>query len=779
MRFAGQQISRVLACATIAVLLSANAIGANPSTINMYNLGGSPERNALMASLSGLVARTTADVAMGYQFGNFLSNPTFWVDQYIADNPGTSKVWQSNAEWFMGNYRDHYNGYVVYDANSINEATSVAGALGAIMVNENLLTGTIGTVLSALEVPQLEDVRGRDSTWVYNNYGSHFNKDKIFRQQPQFPYQLRSLAVKEAGFVFNDTGPTRDNFLAGQNPHSLVYGWGYNNDEYEFFSSASQNNLMAVPTDHLRGAAPHSAWNVDVPGQATHAAPDTPTEAGKHYVAFVLSDGDNVQWLANDFRDPRWFGSPHRGNFDFTFDISPDLINVNPTALKYFYDQAAGDEHRSFFVTPGGQGINYPSQVPDIQGFMDATVESMLAVDHNVISVLDDTPNLASLEQMVERPEVLGLMLKTGAAYAAQNGAIHWHNGKPIVSVKYTLWDGFDTPNSIISALNGAPTDPYNDQGSYTIVNVHPWSTSLAGGGLGDPMSNVNYIVENLDPSVRVVALDELIIHLRNNFGEPVSHGTRRNLVANGGFEILDPNNPSRPANWFYGAGTSLVQGEDSTGTGQYAAAISEANSDWRSVDFDVSAGELLSFSFDFKFDGDVPDGSGFRADARFFSESETEGGTFLGETVAFLDAANHTADEWHSLMLSVVVPEGATAGDVRFSTYFGPFEGGQVLIDNVELLVAVTPGDFNADGVVDGQDLEVWEAAFGNSDAADADGDGHSDGSDFLVWQRNYQPATTLVSQQQAVPEPGAFISSLIGLMCLSAFRRRGFSNR
>ena len=227
-----------------------------------------------------------------------------------------------------------------------------------------------------------------------------FNKNLIFRQQPQFSYQLRSYAVLNAGFMFNATGPARDAYLAAQNDHSLVFGWGYNNDEGEFFGSASRNNLMGVPADHLQSRRRPRSGTSTIPAQTRHTSITTPTDAGSHYVAFVMSDGDNVQWLTNDFaRSTRWFGSPHRGDFDMTFDLSPALAEINPVAMKYLYDQAAADAHRTFFVTAGGKGLNYPSQTPDMDGFMDATVAAMTAVDHNVISVLDDTVDLAALRQ--------------------------------------------------------------------------------------------------------------------------------------------------------------------------------------------------------------------------------------------------------------------------------------------------------------------------------------------------------------------------------------------
>jgi hypothetical protein len=46
------------------------------------------------------------------------------------------------------------------------------------------------------------------------------------------------------------------------------------------------------------------------------------------------------------------------------------------------------------------------------------------------------------------------------------------------------------------------------------------------GTGSGDPMSNLNQLVEWLDPTkVEVVTLEELMVHLRNNFGVPITAG--------------------------------------------------------------------------------------------------------------------------------------------------------------------------------------------------------------------------------------------------------------
>jgi arylsulfatase A-like enzyme len=54
-------------------------------------------------------------------------------------------------------------------------------------------------------------------------------------------------------------------------------------------------------------------------------------------------------------------------------------------------------------------------------------------------------------------------------------------------------------------------------------------------------------------------------------------------------------------------------------------------------------------------------------------------------------------------------------------------------------LTTTVNGPDFNADGIIDNLDLQVWQSSFGLNANGDADGDGDTDGRDFLAWQREY----------------------------------------
>jgi hypothetical protein len=92
-------------------------------------------------------------------------------------------------------------------------------------------------------------------------------------------------------------------------------------------------------------------------------------------------------------------------------------------------------------------------------------------------------------------------------------------------------------------------------------------------------------------------------------------------------------------------------------------------------------------------------------------------------------------------------------------------------------------PGDFDGNGIVEGADLKLWQAGFGQFDGAstlaaprngDADGDRDADGADFLVWQRqlgNETPSAT------SVPEPATLPLLVSGTLAMSAARaaRRG----
>ena len=104
----------------------------------------------------------------------------------------------------------------------------------------------------------------------------------------------------------------------------------------------------------------------------------------------------------------------------------------------------------------------------------------------------------------------------------------------------------------------------------------------------------------------------------------------------------------------------------------------------------------------------------------------------------------------------------------------------------------ALTPGDFDGDGDVDGADLAQWEGDYGVNGESDADSDGDSDGQDFLEWQRNAgrgvwrldnvvlelfsvgAGTAGALSTVATVPEPCGFVLLLAGGLPLLLARKR-----
>jgi len=455
---------------------------------------------------------------------SILPNPLFWLNQLKAAYPQVQSQFQSNPTFFINRYRTMLNGYVLYDrasnAHSINMATAIAGVTNALVVDPSTLS-----YATAAALPLIADTRNMTYSQVYAQYGPCFNKDMLFHQDTTKNENLRDYSIMNHGFMYY-TDPTDLNpYAASQNHQGRIYGWGP--DEFQLFNQGSQNDQQIVGSNWSWSSSTTSKWKVPLSKQKYHPAVNLPTQTGKHYVAFVMSDGDNVQVLTGGWAtDPKWFGSPYRGNFNMTWDFSPTLLEMNAVAFNYYYAHASDGLSKDNFVTAEGAGVSFPSQYPDIAGLALSISQAMRLADHKVICVVDPSYSTSKLYPILDVPEITGMMFRTyDAYYKGRNGALEFHNGKPILSVKYSLWDGADTALSIASALNNnTHRDALHDSASYSIVNVHPWSSAGPDGtGASDPMSNLNQLVQWTDPTkVAVVTLEELMVHLRNNFGAPL-----------------------------------------------------------------------------------------------------------------------------------------------------------------------------------------------------------------------------------------------------------------
>jgi peptidyl-prolyl cis-trans isomerase A (cyclophilin A) len=102
-------------------------------------------------------------------------------------------------------------------------------------------------------------------------------------------------------------------------------------------------------------------------------------------------------------------------------------------------------------------------------------------------------------------------------------------------------------------------------------------------------------------------------------------------------------------------------------------------------------------------------------------------------------------------------------------------FNSEAVVVYDVSVL-NLPAGDYNFDGVVNHADLAVWQADYGSTTKAEADGngDGIVNGIDFLIWQRSFGQSASPNSTIAVIPEPSAAALAVLVLVGFAAQRRR-----
>ena len=133
-------------------------------------------------------------------------------------------------------------------------------------------------------------------------------------------------------------------------------------------------------------------------------------------------------------------------------------------------------------------------------------------------------------------------------------------------------------------------------------------------------------------------------------------------------------------------------------------------------------------------------------------------------DTLGVLDLDFSGSDTIDSLFIDgISQPSGTWGGLGSGAQFTSPMlEGtGMLLVSTFE---APIPGDFNADGFVNADDLSQWQGDFGLNGDSDADDDNDSDGADFLTWQRNFGASPNAFAASQSIPEPSTAVLLVVG---------------
>ncbi len=468
-------------------------------------------------------------------------------------------------------------GYIVYKKGdvSVNIAATLAGITGFLPVAQDDVEK-----YQAMGLVEKFNVNSAALTykWLFNNVMSELSSAGLVHQNYQ-SVGVTNKFIKDYGIcnkyfhvyydptsiVGNSFKKTLHSFLDSNSP---IFGYTYSEDsDVAFFSQYGQ---FIVPTDYtcnltFLAADAFAGKKFEQPNDDS----ELPAEQGKHYVAFVISDGDNATYWQNTAQfATNYMNASGRENdtFPVTWSITPSLADLMPLVLENAYEHQA-NAYDYFCAPVSGQGyINAGNFEAVDNGSYFADFVSKLDVymgkaDLSVVTVIggnqqSDLVNV--LAGYASAENVTGGIVYDGSKYFGANpGGVIWINGKPFVQPRDSLWE--TTPAYIAARINTYPTDITTIDG-YSIINVHPWSHSY---------EDIRKIVGMLNENVEVVSVDRLINMMTDNVVDK-SNTTYMKVPQMNGVSITQSylqNNPSLiPVDSLYN--DFLLWEEDWRGTG-------------------------------------------------------------------------------------------------------------------------------------------------------------------------------------------------------------------
>ncbi|MDB2087738.1 GxGYxYP family putative glycoside hydrolase [Clostridium paraputrificum] len=404
-------------------------------------------------------------------------------------------------------FKSYVNGYILYTTFNppyINNACSLASLKNSLAIDESLEEKVKEQGLTKL----VKDCRDTDKYWAFNTlWNSGLNHSTVIEISPDKPMALRDYAITSKSLVFYEDNVNdfsfRESIFKSMDDNGHCLGWGP--DEHTNVTIASKYGIDVTAADWSYNLSVLSSYP-SVPRKQKQES-NFKGEDGVHYVTFIMSDGDNQQWmLGSNYSSKNWFGSPYRGDFNLGWSINKSLYYLAPTVFHKYYESAGSSKYFDNFVnSPSGNGYMYPSKFPinKLDSYTNKLSEYMKKVDQNYVLILDDEALYKTniWDKYTCHDNIHGLLYLNYYKNNSYEGKILWSNNKPIVSCRDLLWRGLESETNLIDNINKRIKLGYTDiknPNSYSFVYVHVWSNT---------MDNVNNVVNKLNqnPKVSVV----------------------------------------------------------------------------------------------------------------------------------------------------------------------------------------------------------------------------------------------------------------------------------
>ncbi|PWS28606.1 hypothetical protein DHW03_01785 [Pedobacter yonginense] len=361
----------------------------------------------LFASLKGIVNRTKPRI-FSYEGDAFAEGPYTWLQSLGLNWTEPKDKWA-----LILKYRKEISGLIVYDpaqVHTINLATMLAKTKGALIVSPLLLSKLTS---APYNLPVLLDLQGKYRSKLdvyqslYDDYWPNLDHRLIIGLNPNaHKAALREYASALGVAVIwldpkvEGESELLNKFLSSMSPGSSFMGWWP--QEAPGVERASKYGIATIASDWCSNLTVHSGTprKVDV-----KPIPPKPELTNKIYVAFILSDGDNLQFTEHLMR--KLWNNPDRGDVPIGWTISPAMLDAMPGALNYYWKTSTINDN--LISGPSGYGYTYPNTWVD---------EKLLK---NFVSKTEDYNKRAGLRVItVWNTIVGGINANVGKIYASE-----------------------------------------------------------------------------------------------------------------------------------------------------------------------------------------------------------------------------------------------------------------------------------------------------------------------------------------------------------------------
>jgi hypothetical protein len=487
---------------------------------------GNEDELVLFASLKGVVNKTQPRI-FSYEGDAFAEGRHTWLQSLGLSWTEVGDPWS-----LIGKYRGELAGLIVYDdaqPDTINLATTLAGPRRALVTSAALLSRLTS---APYNLPVLEDLRGRFSSKLavyesmFSNQWPAVTHRVLIGLSPVFhKASLREYAVAlGAAVIWLDPNIAAEStvlnrFLSSMGAGNVYMGWWP--EEGPGVERGSRYGIATIPSDYATNLTVHSGMSRTV---NVKPIPPRPALANKIYVAFILSDGDNLQYVEHLMR--KLWNDPGRGQVPMGWTVSPAMLDAMPGALNYYYASSTANDN--LVSGPSGFGYSYPNFFPnqgELDRFVQRTEDYTRRAGLRVVTVWNTITGGINANVgnsfATHAPSLLGLTAQnTGGGLTIYQGrlpgfalscnyctneqairdhiasaASGWNRSSPrFILIQAQPWQGV-TPSSFNNVKNGL-------NGDYAVVRPDHWFQLLRqANGLpvepGDGLPNGQYRVVN------------------------------------------------------------------------------------------------------------------------------------------------------------------------------------------------------------------------------------------------------------------------------------------